>query len=124
MASGQRVLVVDEFTDTADVLRAVLEPRGVAVEQALSRTAHTTFAADPLAGRKALSVVVVDQETAAARGVAQEAWHGVPRIFIGTIPVPSARQRAADAAPEHHLAKPFHYADLIRAIDTLIAGQR
>src|SRR5262245_12003203 len=50
-----RVLVVDDLTETADVLRAVLEPRGMTVERAPRTGAHVH---DPRA--IPLALVVVD----------------------------------------------------------------
>jgi CheY-like chemotaxis protein len=122
VASGQRVLVVDEYSEMADVLQAVLEPRGVRVERALA--APTTLAdsssASPPSVR--LSVVVVDEETAAGRGAAPQEWRHVPKVLIGTVSM-AVGSPEAGTAPERYLRKPFHYADLVHAIEALIAAQ-
>lgn len=120
MASGQRVLVVDEYSETADVLQAVLEPRGVRVERAITSVRNSPEPNNQPGHVAQLSVVVVDEDTAAVRGVSQEAWRNVPKIVIGTVSMP-ASEPGTDGAPEHYLRKPFHYADLIRAIESLIA---
>jgi DNA-binding response OmpR family regulator len=114
--------VVDELTETADVLRAVLEPRGVRVEQA-SRPRPGIAAGE----RVPLSVVVVDEETAQVRGIDRREWPDVPRVLIGSVAVASAPaaacgEAACGDAPQRYLSKPFQYADLLRAIEALIAG--
>jgi DNA-binding response OmpR family regulator len=114
--------VVDEFTETADVLRAVLEPRGVRVEQA-SRPRPDVSAGE----RIPLSVVVVDEETAQVRGIDRREWPHVPRVLIGSVAVAStpasARGEApSEGVPQRYLSKPFQYADLLYAIEALIAG--
>jgi CheY-like chemotaxis protein len=116
VASGQYVLVVDEYSEMADVLQAVLEPRGVRVERALAATTPADCSTEAPAMR--LSVVVVDEETAAGRGVAPLEWRDVPKVVIGKVSMPA---REPGAVPERYLRKPFHYADLVHAIETLIA---
>jgi CheY-like chemotaxis protein len=112
--------VVDEYSETADVLQAVLEPRGVSVERALASVRNSPEPNSPPEHAARLSVVVVDQDTATVRGVSPQAWRDIPKIVIGTVSMPANAPRT-DGAPEHYLRKPFHYADLIRAIETLIA---
>lgn len=112
MENGRRVLVVDELTETADVLRAVLEPRGVRVDESMRQPAPTH---SPALDR--ISVVVVDEETAEYRGVDRSNWGDAPRVIIGTVRLPVD----SDGHPrERFLQKPFHYADLIREIESLI----
>ncbi|HTI51099.1 MAG TPA: hypothetical protein VL475_09110 [Planctomycetaceae bacterium] len=118
MTSGRCVLVVDELTETADVLRAVLEPRGVRVEQA-----HRPGSGTPTEQTVPLSVVVVDEETAAVRGIGCREWPQVPRVLIGSLavsPAPSSGDPADTSVPQRYLRKPFQYADLLRAIEALI----
>lgn len=124
MASGQRVLVVDELTHTAEVLRAVLGPRGVRVDQAPLRASGATrypVSAD-VASR--LSVVVIDEETASGRGFDRRHWSDVPQVLIANVPAPAGQGRTCEPGervPTRYLSKPFHYADLVRAIESLIA---
>lgn len=118
MTSGQCVLVVDELTETADVLRAVLEPRGVRVEQA--RRPRPGAETEQLVK---LSVVVVDEETAAVRGIDRREWPHVPRVLIGSMavsPAPACGDPVDASAPQRYLRKPFQYADLLSAIEALI----
>lgn len=118
VASGQRVLVVDESSDTTDVLKAVLEPRGVRVERGFRAVSSDKNASCKPSSH--LSLVVLDEESVAACGVDAQNWRDVPRIIIGGISFPS-RQPPVNGAPERHLQKPFHYAELVCAIDSLIS---
>lgn len=117
MASGQRVLVVGRQSETVDVLRAVLEPRGVSVEQARPQASPGPL---PRSATE-LSLVVVDEEAAAIEGAARHRWQHVPKVIIGTIPLPAQSPDGA-GAPERYLHKPYHYADLLRAIESLIGA--
>lgn len=121
MASGQRVLVVDESSEMADVLQAVLEPRGVRVERARSSAMGPRATIDPANDSIRLSVVVVDEESTANRAAGCDQWHNVPKVVIGTASIP-ADSPAPGSAPQRHLRKPFQYAELVRAIETLIAA--
>ena len=113
MENGRRVLVVDELTETADVLRAVLEPRGMRVEGSTRPSEDSQSPA-----RTPPAVVVVDEDTAEFRGVDRHNWGDVPRVIIGTVRLPVD----SDGNPrERFLQKPFHYADLIREIENLIS---
>jgi DNA-binding response OmpR family regulator len=116
--NGRRVLVVDELTETTDVLRAVLEPRGVRVDGSARQPEGPTISG---AGR--VSVVVVDEETAEYRGVDRRDFGNTPRVIIGTVRLSEEQMGGVTGNPrERFLQKPFHYADLIREIETLIAA--
>lgn len=121
MASGQRVLVVDESSDTAEVLKAVLEPRGMRVDRAFRAVSYGANLPSEPPSR--LSLVVLDEESLASGVVDTQDWGAVPRIIIGGISIPSP-QSPGNGAPERHLQKPFHYAELLRAIDSLINPAR
>ncbi|MFN0054420.1 MAG: hypothetical protein ACKV0T_19770 [Planctomycetales bacterium] len=115
VTSGQNVLVVDDTTDTAEVLRAVLEPRGVSIEH------HTRGALLPAKPPATWSLVVVDQDSATRSGLTGQEWRDLPRVIIGhTRTASPADQPLADRSPQRFLRKPFHYADLIREIESLI----
>lgn len=103
---GLRILVVDQITDTEEVLRAVLEPRGVAVDRI--NMADMPAATPP-------TVLVIDNETS-ARCPDTADWSAVPQVIIGRVPM-------ADTEDENHciLPKPFQYADLIQKIEDMIA---
>lgn len=112
---GQRVLVVDQAPDTADILRAVLEPRGMQVDRVRSsaRRRSETPANPP-------AVLVIDAEQPSSPESPAEAWPAVPRVIIGSISGPSRPDAQSD---RHYLAKPFQYAELVQTIERL-AGRR
>jgi CheY-like chemotaxis protein len=114
---AQRVLVVDGLSETEEVLRAVLEPKGLEVDRV--RGADTgVFSRARLAAKKRPSLVVLHVEDGRAPMPASDGWQDVPRIVIGaTKDAPPSRL----AAVEHHLEKPFQYGELIRTIERLLA---
>jgi hypothetical protein len=97
---GPRVLVVDGVSDTEEVLRAVLAPRGVDV----CRLSGTHLDARP-------SLVVIDSDLSDSTD--DQSWAGVPKIILG-------RATRIDADDRHVFPRPFHYADLVRAIEQVI----
>jgi CheY-like chemotaxis protein len=113
VTAKQRVLVVDGLSETEEVLRAVLEPRGLMVDRIRSA------ATEALAARRRPSVMVlhVDEEPSPTSQPA--GWQNVPRIVIGAAKV---NDDCESAAGEHHLEKPFHYGELIRTIERLLAA--
>ena len=116
MVSGQRVLVVDGLSETEQVLKAVLEPRGLQVDRI--RSGSPLSAAAPRFGSshaptKRPNVVVLHE----ADDVPYQAqWGAVPRVIIGSAHIPEA---AADGSPEY-LPHPFQYRELIGAIERLL----
>lgn len=96
--SAPQVLVIDELTDTEEVLRAVLAPRGIEVQRITGHEAETS----------APAVVIIDGERPAPPRFA-----GVPQIVLGRI-------TRLDTPGSHVLPKPFHYAELIRAVEDVI----
>jgi len=124
VSNRERILVVDEVSDTAEVLQAVLEPRGVTVNR-ISRWGQTE--SSTVENRPA--VVIYDAESSAdGAPTAGGNWHSVPQIIIGTIRVDRTSDRGRTGshatAPEserRYLQKPFHFAELVQAIEALIA---
>lgn len=123
MSNRERILVVDDISDTADVLQAVLEPRGVTV----NRISRWQGPDSPIENRP--TVVVFDAESHAGGTPPHgENWRGVPQIIIGTMRVTDAAGNAdstakALAAPDsscRYLQKPFQFAELVQAIEALI----
>ena len=108
MTSGRRVLVVDGLDETAQVLKAVLEPQGLAVD----RVRHH---APPQEAVETPNVIVVHRDDPEEPPQSDE-WHGIPTVVIGT-----AELGHDEAEGNQHLAKPFEYGDLIRAIERLLA---
>ena len=113
VTAQQRVLVVDGLSETEEVLRAVLEPRGLSVDRIRSA------AADELASKRRPSVMVlhVDQDPAPAAALA--GWQNVPRIVIGSTKVTDSCETATE---DHYLEQPFQYGELIRTIERLLSA--
>ncbi len=120
MSNRERVLVVDDVTDTTEVLQAVLEPRGLTVNR-VSRLEQSLLPA--VEARPA--VVVVDAEACnGANHASWEKWRNVPQVIIGTVHLPPvAKSGSSNLARRRYLQKPFQFADLINAIEALIAEQ-
>ena len=109
-----RVVVVDHSTETADVLQAVFAPRGVQVERRRSPARR------PGAPRDA-EVFVLDEECVAPPpSLSPPAPEMRNRVVLGSPASPPAAGPAA-ATSANYLPKPFQYAELIRAVETLLA---
>lgn len=104
MAVNPRVLVIDRESDTAAVLQAVLEPLGAVV----AHQRHDESAASQRSPE--IAVIDVDQ---AYDDVRVDATAG--RILIGSRRVPTGRWN------DHFLEKPFHFPELVEAIEDLLA---
>jgi hypothetical protein len=89
--------------ETADVLKAVLEPRGWEVARLRGER--------PATGPPRLVVLHRDDEP-------RNPWADVPTVVIGTADVPDD---AASPDDRPFLAHPFHYAELIQVVDRLLA---
>lgn len=129
MSNRERILVVDEISDTAEVLQAVLAPRGVTVNR-ICRWGQTE---NPAAENRP-AVVVYDAESQADGALTDGAlkaggtWPGVPQVIIGTLRVARSDSDdsdgnvpAAPVAQRRYLQKPFQFAELVQAIEALIA---
>jgi hypothetical protein len=101
----KRVLVVDGTEETELVLRAALEPRGLAVDRIRSDQPP----ADDLPPR----VIVLHDASATAIPNCSD-WELVPRIIVGSAKV------AEPASPQKQIGSPFHYRDLINAIQVFL----
>jgi hypothetical protein len=108
VTAKQRVLVVDGLSETEEVLRAVLEPRGLAVDRVRGPGAEQSAAKR----RPSLVVLHVDEEVQPNAD-----WHDVPRILIGAAKLNGISESSAG---EHHLEHPFQYGELIRTIERLL----
>jgi CheY-like chemotaxis protein len=125
VTAKQRVLVVDGLSETEEVLRAVLEPRGLSVDRIRSSVAEN-FSAER---RPSVMVLHVDEEPPPA--AAPAGWRDVPRIFIGTArfgagkldgpPNTGSPKLGGCDADAHYLEQPFQYGELIRTIERLLA---
>lgn len=116
-ALAQRVLVVDGLAETEQVLRAVLEPRGLEVDRI--RGAETVdFAKDSLAAKRPPSIVVLHVDDGPPQFPMSDGWAGIPRILIGATKTGGTSR---PALLDHYLEKPFQYGELIRTIERLLA---
>jgi DNA-binding response OmpR family regulator len=121
VSNTERVLVVDEVSDTAEVLQAVLEPHGVSVSRVRRLDPATAAGSE-----KCPAVVVLKAESMEGtipEGL--EGWQHVPQVIIGTVRIPAADVGVshAGAAARRVLQSPFQFADLVQAIESLIAGR-
>jgi len=112
---GQHVLVVDELTDTPEVLKAILTPRGLTVE-CLSQQRQD--AAEP---PRRPDLVVINAEALPSRFHSTAQWGEVPKVIIGSV------EHQGDIAPvdtetRRHFSQPFQYPELLRAVEQLLAG--
>jgi DNA-binding NtrC family response regulator len=115
---AQRVLVVDGLAETEEVLRAVLEPKGLEVDRI--RGAETSdFGGNKRTAKRRPSVVVLHIEDGPAEMPTSDDWHDVPRILIGAEKTDGSSN---SPAVEHYLEKPFQYGELIRTIERLLAA--
>jgi DNA-binding response OmpR family regulator len=121
VSNRDRVLVVDEVSDTAEVLQAVLEPHGVSVSR-VRRLDRATAAAS----ESRPAVVVLTAESMEGTIPADlKGWQHVPQVIIGTLSHPAAELGVSDAgeAVRRVLRSPFQFAELVQAIESLIAGR-
>ncbi len=117
MSQRERVLVVDGVSDTAEVLQAVLEPRGLTVNRVCRLEAREKPSVAPP------KVLVLDVDSANPPAGDWGELQNVPQVIIGTWQAPASRDggASADQPERRYLQKPFQYAELVRAIETLIA---
>jgi CheY-like chemotaxis protein len=113
VTATKRVLVVDGLSETEEVLRAVLEPRGLSVDRIRSA------ATEQLAAKRRPSVMVLHVDEEPAPATAPAGWQNVPRILIGAAKLDEGCEAAVG---EYHLEQPFHYGELIRTIERLLAA--
>jgi CheY-like chemotaxis protein len=115
VTATKRVLVVDGLSETEEVLRAVLEPRGLSVDRIRSA------ATEELAAKRRPSVMVLHVDEEPLPNSAPPGWQNVPRILIGAAKFSDGDAGAATAS-EHYLEQPFQYGELIRTIERLLAA--
>jgi DNA-binding NtrC family response regulator len=113
VTAKQRVLVVDGLSETEEVLRAVLEPRGLSVDRVRSA------GSEELTAKRRPSVMVLHVDEEPPPAAAPAGWQNVPRILIGATKINDACETVAE---EHYLEQPFQYGELIRTIERLLAA--
>lgn len=112
VSSRQHVLMINGLPETEEVLKAVFEPRGVEVSR---------IRGEPLPGPvngtgPRLVVIDLDEEPTPHNG--GDLWQGTPRVLIGSARI------SAENSNERFLAKPFHYRELIEAVERLLDSSR
>ena len=116
--SRKRLLVVDGQSETAEVLRAIFEPRGLEIDRVKADTNRHTDAEQN-------ANVVVLHEASNSHAASGSGTSDVPRVIIGRMErTRSSRSVSVTDAPstsERYLAEPFHYGELIQAIEDLLA---
>ena len=112
------VLVVDKCPELREVLRTLLERRGVATLEA-RRAEH----AIELANRFQPDLIVLDAESdhsesqcATEQLRAAASRNDTPIVILGKVSGPDSRHSGAQ-----FLAKPYHYGQLVRKIEGLLA---
>lgn len=116
VVSGQRVLVVDGLAETEQVLKAVLEPRGLHVDRVRRGTPSLSGPDEPKKRAPAAArpnVLVLHEDQSDVGGLDQ--WGQVPRVVIGSM------QMAESSESGEYLPHPFQYRELIGAIERLLS---
>ncbi len=118
--SDKRVLLVDQSDDSRDVLRTMLERRGVEIFEAPSAQAGLE-----LARRHRPDVVVLDLEAQAADGreVASRPDHELETQAAEIVILGNLR-RGDTGSSRHVVRKPYHYGPLIQMIEQLVSQSR
>ena len=115
MDSRHSVLIVDESPDSREVLRTVLENRGMRILEA-SRPQEGL----DLARRHQPDLIVLDLELDSSppeypSELAAQATHQTPLVLLG-----NARRDVRHARVGEFVSKPYHYAPLVRRIEQLL----
>lgn len=111
MTIACHVLVIDGPSETADVLQAVLEPRGTVVQRTRRQSLSPS---DTFPG--SADVVVLDMDDpASVAGLSDESLRTTPQIHIGSDRV------MIDDSKTRFLQKPFQFPELIQAVEDLLA---
>jgi DNA-binding response OmpR family regulator len=115
VSSGQRIVVVGGLAETEQVLKAVLEPRGLQVERIRDRE----FSDDRASVAPPRIVVLHHDDPPSERAVRVRVarWEDVPHVIIGSA---EFAEPAVDGNGQF-LPKPFHYRELIGAIEQLLS---
>ena len=111
MVYGQRVLIVNGMHEIQEVLETVLAPRGLRVDWV--RT-HSQILPGALPDQPDLLVIDAESSPLASAG-ANRVWKNVPQVILG-----GDDSAGHDTEQHTHLAKPFQFPELIRAIERLL----
>ncbi|MFV1967026.1 MAG: response regulator [Pirellulaceae bacterium] len=118
VTSRARVLIVDESAECREVLRTLLERRGVSTCEASEARQGLT-----LMREQCPDVVVLDMDSRSADDdVVRREYDRHSRdqhtalVYLGV-----ARRRPDESPPGCAISKPYHYAPLIRTIEQLLS---
>ena len=113
----QSILIVDQSAESREVLRAALERGGTRILEAagpergleMARSLHP-------------DVIVLDVEVDAldAESVTDDFWEAARASNTPIVVLASARSQAGGLSGGEFVAKPYHYAPLIRKIEALL----
>lgn len=110
------VLVVDRSADTREVLRTALAGRGAQVLEATRAEV-----ALQLARKHRPDVIVLDLEIARAADASLRAALSDPQTTTAPVVLLGTARRAEHDFPSgQFVAKPYHYAELVRKIEQLL----
>jgi two-component system, OmpR family, response regulator len=116
---SQRVLIVDESAECREVLRTALERAGAETVEAATAAeglrAFESYAPDLIVLDLAEDGPQSPSDSAALREAA--GLRATPIVILGT-----ARRPAADGSI-HWVAKPYHFAPLVRRIERLLSAR-
>ena len=108
VGNSPSILVVDGLSETTDVLKAVFEPRGHAVNRVRqSQLPSKTSSPEPR--------VVVWHSNDTDDAQAANRFEGIPRVIIG--------RASGSLLPcgSRRLSQPFEYGELLQAIESLLS---
>lgn len=115
VSDGRRVLVVDGLTETEEVLKAVLEPRGWQVDR-VRRHARTSDS--PSRPKPHLVVLHAHDDSSCAEPDGN--WSSVPQIVIGSMQLDDdPSEQTGDC---RYFRNPFQYGELIQAIEQMLGA--
>ena len=119
MLSEQHVLVVDGISETEEVLKTVLEPRGFHVNRILS--SNSTEAPEK---SSAPNVVILHEENLDSCSQKNSSWNHCSKVIIGRAELPQRSPSMTDGnkldGNSKYLPAPFQYKELIGAIENLL----
>ena len=118
LSASPRVLIVDESNETRQVLREVLQSRGMQILEAERADEGLALARDEHPDLIVLDLEIqhgTAQQVSASFAETSHDQH-TPLILLG-----SARVRRTAPAGGEFVQKPYHYAPLIRRIEQLLA---
>lgn len=112
VVDGQNIVVFDDLNETTEVLKAVLEPQGCRVNRMNLRNS-----VDMNVQTEAPSILIVRDDDSSDSKTKQLGWNQIPKVVIGSVKSTEATQSDQTT---RFLVQPFHYAELIDSIESLL----